>query len=245
VNSQRRAIIAVFGSKDRSSVSFAEEIGRAIAQRKQILLTGGGGGSKSRSSVKENAIIGVGKSPWIGVVQGAKEPKCISITGQYVVIHTNLGDRRNYVEACLSDASVGLEGKAGTVSEIAFSLWMKRPVALVGRRWEQRLSKASLSDMVEEAWTRVGEPSGNTTLDRRLIKETLLQDLLGGLADHRYRHFEPPDDIHRAEEIANAIVDWLLDALEQSEDAGRRGHFPELDGYGEVAACYRAWLDAL
>ena len=87
-----------------------KEIGKAIAQRGHILLTGGTG---PEDSVKNIAIHGAGKLPWNGVDRQKKV-----IHGNIVneneldgfVIDSDLGHKRNYLEAHMCDAAIGLEG---------------------------------------------------------------------------------------------------------------------------------------
>src|SRR5262245_18631791 len=113
-----KAIIAVFGSGETASLPLAEEIGFIIAKRKQILLTGGR--EPGEKPVKKRAIKGLLRAdsswPWIGVDRGASSPAPLSF-GSGFVIDTDLGHRRNYLEACLCDAAIGLKGGDGTSSE--------------------------------------------------------------------------------------------------------------------------------
>src|SRR5437870_1715227 len=104
-----KAIIAVFGPSKNSLkeipenkeriLTIAENLWTLIARGDCILLTGGVG--PEGDTVKARAIGGAIPHAWIGVSSGdhrTTEPK-----GH--VIPTNLGDKRNFLEACLCDAA--------------------------------------------------------------------------------------------------------------------------------------------
>jgi predicted Rossmann-fold nucleotide-binding protein len=113
-----RRIIAVFGgsgTKHPEALPAAEDLGRSIAERQQILLTGGV--KQEEDSVKGRAIKGAGSSPWVGVERKQSvgdelpdEPE------QHFCIVSDLDHMRNYLEAHMCDAAIGLAGDEGTVS---------------------------------------------------------------------------------------------------------------------------------
>jgi uncharacterized protein (TIGR00725 family) len=122
--SRTKVIIAVFGGDDPDAVDRARKLGALIAGRSHILLTGGT--RPGTNPVRESAILGAGSSPWVGVGRANKIDAAELDRG--FVIYTDLGHKRNYLEACLCDAAIGLTGGDGTVSEVTFSLALQRPV---------------------------------------------------------------------------------------------------------------------
>ena len=230
-----KAIIAVFGSDDADAVTLAKDIGRSIAAEEQIVLTGGTRAGSRR--VKESAIAGAGSSPWIGVARGKAVDA--SETGSGFVILTDLDHKRNYLEACLCDAAIGLAGGPGTLSEVTFSLSLQRPVALVGHGWTPKWSLGGsnhaqvLSAMVGSAFDHVGsQPSGRRSLDA-LLNARVIRAALDHLPSYSYFPLGS---------TAEAIVDWILRALSQMDGMKLRGALPFIEGYERVAAEYEKWL---
>jgi uncharacterized protein (TIGR00725 family) len=232
-----KAIIAVFGSKDQESVAIAKEIGGIIARRGQILLTGGT--RAGMDSVKHSAIAGVGSSPWIGVGR-ANSIDAFEPPGGGFIIQSDLGHKRNYLEACLCDAAIGLKGGDGTLSEVTFALSLQRPVALIGDHWKSqwilddaRNRPQTLKQMVERAFGRVGEKSnGKHSLDAVLTPSVIL----GGLEQL------PPYTYFTSTNTPEDVVDWVTNALSASGNKGRAGAFPSIEGYERVAAKYDEYL---
>jgi hypothetical protein len=113
-----KRIIAVFGgSKDADVLACAEELGRTIAEENQILLTGGT--RPARDAVKNSAICGAGSSPWVGVDRaspGNTDWSTAPEPGFGFLVRSDLDHKRNYLEACMCDAAIGLQGGIGTES---------------------------------------------------------------------------------------------------------------------------------
>lgn len=95
----------------------ATQAGKLVS-KESILLTGGEGAANE--SVKENAIRGALSKNWIGVTRSGRMAFCEG--ADFCVIHTNLGNVRNYLEACLCDAAIVLPGGKGTKSEAIFAV---------------------------------------------------------------------------------------------------------------------------
>lgn len=141
-------IIAVFGggTVPQEVLRFAQDLGRAIADRGQILLTGGRGrpnvqkreDGTSLYAVKTCAIAGVGSRPWIGVDRTVARWDANPVPERGLLIDTPLKHRRNFLEAKMCDAAIVLEGDVGTRSELAAALLLDRPVAIVGLKWKTR-----------------------------------------------------------------------------------------------------------
>jgi hypothetical protein len=226
-----KAIIAVFGGTDHKAVGLAREFGTIIASRGQILLTGGMVPGSKR--VSESAIAGVGASPWIGVARAENRIDAFESGGGFV-ISTDLDHKRNYLEAYLCDAAVGLRGDEGTRSEVTFALSLHRPVAFVGDHWRPdwdlgRNRDGVLESLLDDAFTRVGSSTGRPKLDE-LLDERVVKRGLQHLPAYEYFSGHRPSD----------VIDWILQALSSSPNLA--GRFPDIDGYDRVAAEYEAWI---
>ncbi len=135
-------VIAVFGGNNPADdeLAAARVLGAQVHRSGAILLTGGGN-TRART-VKDAAIrsavgaAGPGNpARWIGVQRAADpaEPRWQGL--QSIVVTPGLNHRRNFVEACLCDAAIAIGGGSGTASEVVFSLFLKRPVVVIGARW--------------------------------------------------------------------------------------------------------------
>jgi uncharacterized protein (TIGR00725 family) len=126
----RRPVIGVMGAGEPSAMSLAaaEELGKLIAERGWILLTGGRPvGVMAAASAGAKQVRG---SLTLGII-----PEASGGVGPDVdlAIFTGMGDARNAINVLTSDVVVacGVEGP-GTVSEIALALKAGKPVILVG-----------------------------------------------------------------------------------------------------------------
>ncbi len=102
----------------------AEEVGRGIALRGAVLISGGRGGimeASCRGTKKENGLV-------IGIL-----PKTRDQANRYVdvAIATGMGDARNVLNVNSADAVIAICGGSGTLSEIGLALKAgKKVVAL-------------------------------------------------------------------------------------------------------------------
>jgi hypothetical protein len=124
-------IISVIGAGtcNNEIYSIAEEIGKLIAQKGAILVTGGLGGVMEAAS--KGAIEAGGTT--VGILPGfSKEDanKYVSIP-----ITTGLSHARNIVIARSADAVIAVSGEYGTLSEIAVALKLGKPVIGI-KTWE-------------------------------------------------------------------------------------------------------------
>jgi hypothetical protein len=110
--------ITVIGSGGRippDVYQMAEELGRAIADRGAILITGGRGG------VMEAACKGakMGRGLTVGILPGSEKD-----ANQYVdvMVMTGMGDGRNVINVLSADAVIVVHGGAGTLSEVGLAL---------------------------------------------------------------------------------------------------------------------------
>jgi uncharacterized protein (TIGR00725 family) len=238
--SRAKAIIAVFGGDNDKAVDCAKRLGAAIADRKQILLTGGKG--PGSHSVKESAIKGAGSSPWIGVHRPGSIPKqadCYEKDSGFVIV-SDLDHKRNYLEAALCDAAIGLTGEKGTYSEIVFALSLHRLVALIGKNWMEKWP-VNLEKRPEEAVSTAMERVGTVANDRPLLRKLLNEEtiLLGlkSLPADRFRYFGSEDDVN-----PENVVGWILRAVEFHNGLVHAGRLPSIEGYEHVKTPYDKWL---
>lgn len=124
----RKKMVAVIGASEPrgDDIENAREAGRLIAKSGWVLVTGGLGGvmeAASRGAAEEGGTV-VGILP-----QGSAEH-----ANEYVdiPIATSIGYARNVVIAHTADALVAVGGGMGTLSEIAVSLKLGKPVFALG-----------------------------------------------------------------------------------------------------------------
>ena len=230
-----KRIIAVFGgSKEESVLSLAGTLGRAIAQEQQILLTGGTG--PKSDSVKNCAISGADPSPWVGVDRKATRGAFYSNDPQHsFLICSDLDHKRNYLEALMCDAAIGLEGEHGTISEVTSALLLQRPVALVGDYWSKwdldRCRAQALDSLATITAGKFDTPRGdNHELDTYLNAEAIRSRLTGPLC---YKYFSSGD-------TAASVVGWIKSVLPTGENL--LGSFPSIDSHKTVRDAYNIWL---
>ena len=116
--------IAVVGASAATSEeqSFAEEVGRLLAERQAVLVCGGLGGvmeAAARGAARAGGTV-VGLLP--GLDRAAGNPYLS------VAIATGLGEMRNPLVIRAADGAIAVGGAYGTLSEIAFALRTGTPV---------------------------------------------------------------------------------------------------------------------
>jgi len=101
----------------------AEKLGRIIAENGDILVCGGLGG------VMEAAARGAKSAG--GITIGILPSSDPGTANPYIdfPIATNIGEARNFIIVNTSDALVAIDGKYGTLTEIAAALRLGRTVA--------------------------------------------------------------------------------------------------------------------
>jgi predicted Rossmann-fold nucleotide-binding protein len=135
-------VIAVFGSNSPNDqeLAAAKLIGTQISKAGAVLMTGGDLPVDQPRSVKDAAILAASKvkskglsASWIGVANKSQAARPQSRGPRSVVVTPGWGHRRNLVEACLCDAAIAIGvTSAGTTSEALFSLYLGRPLVVVG-----------------------------------------------------------------------------------------------------------------
>lgn len=125
-----RLVIGVMGPAacDGDTAALARDVGRAIARRGAVLLTGG------RTGVMEEASRGAREAGGLtlGILPGTRRADSPPNPHVDVALFTGLGEARNWVNVCASDAIIAIGGGFGTLSEIALALKAKKPLVLLG-----------------------------------------------------------------------------------------------------------------
>ncbi len=117
-------IISVIGagSCEEAIYRLAEKVGRLIAHKGAILVTGGLGG------VMEAASMGAkkGGGTTVGILPGFSKEEANKFID--IPITTGLSHARNVIIARSGDAVIAVSGEYGTLSEIAIALKLGKPV---------------------------------------------------------------------------------------------------------------------
>jgi uncharacterized protein (TIGR00725 family) len=127
--SRRRPVIGVMGAAQASSRSLAaaHELGRLLAERGWIVLTGG-----RPAGIMAAACAGAKEVPnslTLGILPGTEGGLDPNVD---VAVFTGMGDARNVINVLTSDVVVacGVEGP-GTASEVSLGLKSGKPVILL------------------------------------------------------------------------------------------------------------------
>jgi uncharacterized protein (TIGR00725 family) len=126
----QRRVIGVMGPAtcDEQTAALARAVGRGVAERGAVLLTGG------RTGVMEAASQGARDAGGltVGVLPGASAGESPPNPHVELALYTGLGEARNWVNVCASDALIAIGGGFGTLSEIALALKARKPIVLLG-----------------------------------------------------------------------------------------------------------------
>jgi uncharacterized protein (TIGR00725 family) len=125
-----RLVIGVLGPGecDPDTAALAREVGRLVAEGGAVLLCGGRGGvmAAAAAGAREAGGLTVGVLPGAGPAETPPSPYI------EVALFTGLGQARNWVNVCASDALIAVGGGWGTLSEIALAMKAGRPVVTLG-----------------------------------------------------------------------------------------------------------------
>jgi uncharacterized protein (TIGR00725 family) len=124
-----RVIIGVMGASacDGDTAALARAVGRGIAERGAVLLCGGRGGVMEAAAAGARDAGGL----TVGVLPGAGPDESPPNPHVEIALFTGLGEARNAVNVCASDALIAIGGGFGTMSEIALALKARKPVVLL------------------------------------------------------------------------------------------------------------------
>jgi len=135
-----RLVIGVMGPAacDGETAALARAVGRGVAERGAVLLTGG------RAGVMEEASRGAREAGGltVGILPGATTAETPPNPFVDIALPTGLGEARNWVNVCASDALIAIGGGFGTLSEIALALKARKPLVLLGS-WQFEMEGVS------------------------------------------------------------------------------------------------------
>jgi uncharacterized protein (TIGR00725 family) len=137
-----KQVVVIGSGDDIVNTSYAYEIGKYIAKKKWVLISGGRSGimeAASRGAYEEKGIV-VGILPYTDH-DGSNE-YC------NIVIPTGIGFARNMINVLSGDVIIAIGGKSGTLSELAYSWHFNKPVILCTFTggWSNRLSGEAIDD---------------------------------------------------------------------------------------------------
>jgi uncharacterized protein (TIGR00725 family) len=132
------------GCPGEQEEKLAYEVGREIALRGAVLVTGGLGGSMESAckGAKENGGLTIGILP---TYEKNTANKWVDI-----IIPTGLGHSRNNLVVATGDAVIGVGGSWGTLSELAIAMKTGKPVVVL-EGW-----RASTSGIPEPGFRQAG-----------------------------------------------------------------------------------------
>lgn len=123
--------VAVVGGyeADDTVVALAEEVGRLLAQRNCVVVTGGRRGVAEAAS--RGAVLAGGTT--VGILPGTRRDEANPYVT--VAVPTGLGETRNALVVMGVDAVIAFPGAYGTLSEVAHALLAGTPVVSLGDGW--------------------------------------------------------------------------------------------------------------
>ncbi|SES90724.1 hypothetical protein SAMN04488587_1502 [Methanococcoides vulcani] len=127
------------GSCNNRVAGLAEAVGAEIAKNNAILICGGLGGVMEAAAKGCKAEGGQA----IGILPGNRKEDA----NEYIdlVIVTAMSHARNAIIAQSCDALIAVDGEYGTLSEIALSLKMGKPVVTLESKWDVEGARVAAS----------------------------------------------------------------------------------------------------
>ena len=121
--------MAVVGSGAEHEAA-AEEVGRLLAERGCVVVTGGL--SEVMAAAAHGAKAAGGTT--IGILPG-ESPAAANPSVDYAVV-TGVGHARNLAVAASGEAVIAVGGSWGTLAEIAYARLLGRPVVILEPGWQ-------------------------------------------------------------------------------------------------------------
>jgi uncharacterized protein (TIGR00725 family) len=121
--------ISVIGS-GANAEERAEEVGRLLAERGAVVVTGGRG--EVMAAASRGAKAGGGTT--IGILPG--ETRAGGNEWLDYVVVTGIGHARNLAVVASGDAVIAVGGRWGTLAEIGFARVLGRPVVVLDPGWD-------------------------------------------------------------------------------------------------------------
>lgn len=134
------------GACDDDTARLARQVGRGVAEQGAVLLCGGLGGVMQAAAEGARSAGGL----TLGVLPGRSAQESPPNPHIDVALFTGMGDGRNYVNACSSDAVIAIAGEWGTLSEIALAKKVGTPVVSL-QSWELEHPGLEVARSAEQA----------------------------------------------------------------------------------------------
>jgi len=135
-------IVVIGASDDVDNQVEAYDIGKFIAQRDIVLITGGRGGIMKYASK--------GACDNDGVVIGILPGDDFSEANEYctTVIPTGIGFARNIINILSGDIIIAIGGKTGTLSELAYAWQYEKTIicCTFARGWSRNFPESEIDD---------------------------------------------------------------------------------------------------
>jgi len=143
-----KALIAVIGTSNASNngIRIAEKLGKKLISSGYRIISGGMGGimaAVSRGGRRSEKWTG---NEIIGLLPNWDKDEGNELLD--IKLNTGLGRYRNTLLINVADAVIGIEGKAGTLSEIALAWQEKKPIGLLNtkNKWDYLLGGKCLDN---------------------------------------------------------------------------------------------------
>lgn len=244
-----KKIIGVVGtshSSNKKVFDFAKSIGFEITKKQQILLAGGGPENGEVTKVhtaamngaKEAGLNGYPPARLISILRKSKyqielkpENSKSDLVSKQLIVETDLGDVRNFINGYVPDVLIVVHGGAGTLSEVAFACYYQTPVIM---------TKTEDFDTLKELQ--------NSILNKKNEFEKILLDTIQVFDKYKVEMNKLKDSINDFMNIENPIM------AETAEDAvnnaitiavNRSNDLPENSKLNDLVSKYRAALDQL
>ncbi|MDY6935747.1 MAG: TIGR00725 family protein [Spirochaetota bacterium] len=135
-------VVVIGSSDDNSYANEAYQIGKYIASKGWVLISGGRGGimeAVSKGAREEGGIV-------IGIIPESDHESANKYCN--IVIPTGIGYARNMINVLSGDAIISIGGKSGTLSELAYGWQFTKPIILCAFTggWSERLSLTTSID---------------------------------------------------------------------------------------------------
>ncbi len=142
------------GTCDKDTYAIAEHIGKLIAHKGAVLVTGGLGGVMEAASkgAKETGGTVIGLLPGF-----SKKDANAYVT---IPVITGLSHARNVIVVRSADAVIAVAGEYGTLSEIAIALKLGKPV--IGLNTWENIEGVVKADNADDAVARAFELAGKS-----------------------------------------------------------------------------------
>lgn len=145
-------VIAIIGgsSVSKKFYEIARAAGALVAKRGAVLVCGGLSGVMEACcrGAKENGGMTV------GILPGKRKSEANDYVD--IAVPTGMNEARNAVIVNMADAIIAVDGKEGTLSEIAFALKQKKPVAGIETFEIEGVMKAvDPAEAVDLVWKKI------------------------------------------------------------------------------------------